>query len=167
MISWTKIFSLILIAGSKFLLAPFVAELPPYDLGFWNAFTITTIGGMLGIIVFVFFGDFVVSRWSALVYLLKRIYTSKEKLAEQKNKPRKKFKWRTRFIVRTKRRFGLIGIAFFTPCILSIPIGCVVAVSIYRSKLKVLPYIIVSLFFWSFVLNILAQYFGISKYFVN
>ena len=156
-----------LLAGIKFLLAPFVAESPPYDLNFWQSFIITTAGGMAGIIVFVFFGHFVVSKWSAFVYLIKRIYKSKEKLEIEKNKPRKKFNWKTRFIGRVKRRFGLFGIAFVTPCIISIPVGSVIAVGIYRRKGMVLFYITASLVFWSFVLNILAQYFGLSKYFVG
>ena len=156
-----------LLAGIKFLLAPFVAESPPYDLDFWQSFIITTAGGMAGIIVFVFFGHFVLSKWGVFIYLIKRIYKSKEKLEEERNKPRKKFNWKTRFIGRVKRRFGLIGIAFVTPCIISIPIGSVVAVGIYRKKGKVFSYITASLVFWSFVLNILAQYFGLSKYFIN
>ena len=156
-----------LVAGTKFLLAPFIAELPPYNLNFWEAFTVTTVGGVAGVVTFVFFGDFVISKWSAFIYLIKRIYKTREQIRNETKHPKKKFNWRSRYVARVKRRFGLIGIAFVTPCIISIPIGSVVAVGFYKNKLKVLAYIFCSLIFWSFVLNILAQYFGISKYFVN
>jgi len=82
MFSIGKILTLGLLAGTKFLLAPFAAALPPYSLDFWQAMIITTTGGIAGIITFVFFGDFVISRWSILVYYFKRMYTSKEKLDE-------------------------------------------------------------------------------------
>lgn len=167
MIAWAEVLLLILLSGTKFLVAPFVAESPPYDLEFRDAFILTTSGGIAGVITFVFFGDFVISRWSNLAYLIRSIYTSKQKLAEFKARPKRKFKRSTRFIVRVKKRFGLAGIAFVTPCIISIPIGCVVAVGFYRQKFKVLAFITVSLLLWSVVLNVLAQFFGLSKYFVN
>ncbi|MEW6469086.1 MAG: hypothetical protein AB1458_09190 [Bacteroidota bacterium] len=167
MVSLGKILSLVLIAGTKFLLAPFVAESPPYNLEFWEAFLITTLGGFAGIVLFVFFGDIVASKWSLLVYSIKRLYKSREQLQAEKAKPKKRFSWKTRFIGKVRRRFGLMGIAFVTPCIISIPIGSMVAVGIYRNKYKVLSYISAWLVVWSFALNILAQYFGFSKYFIH
>lgn len=44
-------------------------------------------------------------------------------------------------------RFGIIGIAFITPSLISIPIGSIVAANFYKKKKGVLIFLIISVFF--------------------
>jgi hypothetical protein len=57
------------------------------------------------------------------------------------------------------RRYGLAGIAFFTPVILTPIGGTLFAVGFTRNREKILVYMLVSACFWSAVLT-LAVYFG-------
>ncbi len=167
MLSFGKIVSLALIASVKFLFSPFIAESPPYSLDFLPAFIITTSGGFAGIFVFTYFSNYIFSHWSRIKFYFRRIYMSKEKALHRMHKTGKRFSRTSRFIVWIKKRFGIAGVAFVTPCIVSIPIGCTAAVGLFRNRKKVLLYTSVSLLFWSLVLNVLAHFFGFSKYFVH
>ena len=53
-------------------------------------------------------------------------------------------------IVRVKNRFGLWGIAFITPPLLSIPVGTLIASSLWKNKTQVLAALVTSVVFWSF-----------------
>ncbi|CAN5426909.1 hypothetical protein BH09BAC5_BH09BAC5_02460 [soil metagenome] len=159
--SWLKIFEVGLIASVKFLFAPFEAE--RYHFSFGESFAMTTIGGLIGIFTFYYAGTQVTRFWRHIVALLKSVFIRKSvEVIEQK--PRKNFTRMRRFVIRIKMRFGLFGIAFITPCLISIPIGTMVAGDIYRKKKGVLLYFIVSLIFWSLVLNGLAQLLKLSQY---
>ncbi|MCI0446804.1 hypothetical protein L0152_26840, partial [bacterium] len=64
--------------------------------------------------------------------------------------------------------FGLAGVAFITPCIISIPVGSIIAANLYKNKARVLAYLFGSLVLWSLILNYLTplviHYFtGIGK----
>src|SRR5688572_10111016 len=113
-----KVFEIALIASVKFLLSPFEAERQGFS--FLESFIITTLGGIIGILTFTFLGDIILLAWRyAMSWLFRRSPTD--------NKPKRKFTWKNKFIVKTKKKFGLLGIAFITPAIISIPIGTVVA----------------------------------------
>jgi hypothetical protein len=162
--SWEIIFSLGILAATKFLFAPFVAE-GVFQIGYFDAILVTTIGGFVGIILFTFFGEGVIWLSDKIVYGVKRLYKTAEAISSE-NANKKKFTAKNKLIVRVKKRFGLIGISFLTPCIISIPFGCFVGVAIYKSKTKVMIYCTGWLLFWTVVLNTLAQFFGFSKYFI-
>jgi hypothetical protein len=68
------------------------------------------------------------------------------------------FKKSNRRIIKIKQRFGLAGIAFFTPLI-SMPIGAFVAEKFYRDKRKVILYLSVSVIFWSITVYLLLYLF--------
>lgn len=70
---------------------------------------------------------------------------------------RKIFNRRNRFLVKVKLNFGLPGIAFLTPCFLSVPLGTIISFGIYRSRRKVFLYQSAAIVFWSFVGAALAQ----------
>ncbi len=97
----------------------------------------TALGGAMGILFFMYFARGTKKLY--LYYLKKRGIT-----------PRK-FTRMNRFIVRIKQRFGLIGIAFITPPIMSVPIGAIVAATIYKDKRKVFLFLLGGVVFWSVV----------------
>lgn len=150
-----------LIASVKFLIAPFDAERNGFT---WiEAFTVTTIGGFIGIVAFTFLGENISKWWRHVVALVKSVFMGRPASVIER-KPRRVFTRNRRFIVRIKMRFGLAGIAFITPCIISIPIGTLVAITFYKKRQRVLTYLSISLLFWSLLLNWLAQYMRLSQY---
>ena len=76
----------------------------------------------------------------------------------------KKFKWSTRFIIKTKMRFGLFGVALITPSMISIPVGTFLIHRFYRGKGRNIFVLFISLLLWSVALNLLAQYLKLSQY---
>lgn len=71
---------------------------------------------------------------------------------EHRRQP-KRFTKLTRLSVKTWNRFGIQGIAFLTPILLSPILGAVVAVAFRVPPKKLIPYMAVSCFFFSFVFS--------------
>jgi membrane protein DedA with SNARE-associated domain len=157
---WYEIIEIGLLASIKFLLAPFLAEAQEID--FIPSLIVTTTGGITGIFVFVYLGNYLKHIYRGIVYSIQRIFKSPEQIREAKLIPAKKFTWQNKLIIKIKRRFGLLGIATITPCIISIPLGCLVAAHFFADKKKVLLYNIISLIIWSVLLNSLAHIFSLS-----
>jgi hypothetical protein len=93
------------------------------------------LGGMIGIVIFTYLGEYI-RTW---------IFSKYPSL-------NKRFSGRTRFLVKIKRTFGLGGIAFITPIILSIPIGVLFALDMTTNKRKVVTSMLLACAFWSIVL---------------
>ncbi|MBK9459122.1 MAG: hypothetical protein IPN94_06730 [Sphingobacteriales bacterium] len=110
-----------------------------YDYNFGESMILAITGSMMGVLFFSYTRDALKLLWYK--------YVGKPKQGKQF-----RVNWRTRLIVRTRQRFGLAGIAFLTPILLTIPVGTLVALSMYRSKPKVFSYMLVSFTFWSLLL---------------
>ncbi len=100
----------------------------------------TALGMMLSVVVVTFAGN-------AIQAVIDR-YRSR--------KPRR-FTKRTRRAVRIWKRFGMAGIAFLTPLILTPIGGTAIAVSFRVGRLRLLSYMLVSAAFWA-VLQTLLLY---------
>lgn len=108
---------------------------------FFQAVTVTSLGGFVGVTVFVYTSD------KLIAYLKKRKIL---KQLENPNPIRKKSFTRTnKIIIIVKQRFGLLGISLLTPLLLSIPIGCFLAVRYFNDKQRILIYMFGSILFWS------------------
>lgn len=108
---------------------------------FFQAVTVTSLGGFVGVTVFVYTSD------KLIAYLKKRKIL---KQLENPNQVRKKSFTRTnKIIIIVKQRFGLLGISLLTPLLLSIPIGCFLAVRYFNDKQQILIYMFGSILFWS------------------
>lgn len=158
---WLKIAEVLLIASVKFLFAPFEAE--RYGFNFGQSFTITTIGGLIGIFAFYYAGSNIAGWWRHFVAKIKSVFLRRP-AAVIEQKAQRNFTRSRRFIVGIKSKFGLFGIAFVTPCIISIPIGTIVAAHFFRKRKPVILYMIGSLILWSLILNGLAQILKLSEY---
>lgn len=150
-----KVLEVALIAGLKFALAPFEAERQGFN--FREAFIVTTLGGVFGIIAFTFIGDGIKYAWKKIKNLFK-------KPSERDGEPKKKFTSSNKFVVRIKMKYGLIGLAITTPAIISIPVGSIVINHFYRKKMRNMTILIISLLAWSLLLNGIAQYLSLSQY---
>lgn len=115
---------------------------------FFKGVTITTAGGVTGSIVFANLSEWVVDNWWKF---------------RAKYWPRKKEHTKTildsKLAHKIKDRWGLFGIAFFTPLLLSIPIGTMIAVRYYHDKQKVISYMLISIACWDIVLYFLYSHF--------
>lgn len=158
---WLQIAEVALIASVKFLLAPFEAE--RYGMTYWTAWIITTGGGITGIFIFYYAGWIIARWWQHNIAKVKSFFT-KRPVSDFEGEHRKIFTRKNKMMVRIKQRFGLFGIAFVTPCIISIPIGTLVAIAFYPKKRQVIPYLLISLVLWSFLLNYIAQWLALSQY---
>ncbi|MES2397956.1 MAG: hypothetical protein V4549_18230 [Bacteroidota bacterium] len=108
---------------------------------FFQAVTVTSLGGFVGVTVFVYTSD------KLIAYLKKRKIL---KQLENPNQIRKKsFTRKNKIIIIVKQRFGLLGISLLTPLLLSIPIGCFLAVRYFNDKQRILFYMFGSILFWS------------------
>lgn len=141
--SWGEIVVLTLTASVKYLYTP------PIILGlgysFWETLFIMLAGGLAGILAWYFAGGLLMQGFSWLG----------SKIRPKSKKEKKKFSRKNKFIVRTKSRWGLIGLAIITPCIISIPIGTLLAVRYFRNDWRTLPYLLISTVSWAIVLTVL------------
>jgi hypothetical protein len=106
-----------------------------YNLGIAGSLA-NIIGGTIGIVVFTYLGDFI-QTW-----FIKKF----------PNYFGKRFTPTNRFLVKVKQKFGLGGVAAFTPIILSIPVGVLFALALTHDKKKIMFSMIVSMLFWATVL---------------
>lgn len=137
-----EILLLLLFSATKFL---FAAGYLIGNQGYGYVYTVTVliIGGTIGVFVFTFF-----SEW--LNDLINKIFPPK--------KDKKVFTKKNRIIVKIKSKYGLYGIAFFTPIFFSIPIGCFLAARFYNSHRKNITVLILAVIFWAFLLPVIKIY---------
>jgi uncharacterized membrane protein len=127
---------------------------------FFESVTVTSLGGITGTIFFVFLSEKLIANYQKL----KRKRIEKKEIA----KPKKIFTRSNRLIIKTKKRFGLAGIAFLTPLLFSFPLGCFVAVRFFKEKQKIIMYMCASVMFWSVsgyffykpIYNLIMKYIG-------
>jgi hypothetical protein len=134
----------ILFSSFKFA-ATFPLVIIKFEFSFLETIFWTNVGGIAGIYFFAFLSEKLISWW-------KRTFRrSNRKILEDEQQVKKVFTRRNRRIVRTKQKYGLLGIAVITPFLLSIPVGVFLVVRYYRtSKFKFL-YLVAANVFWSVI----------------
>ncbi|NQV52278.1 MAG: hypothetical protein HQ500_03805 [Flavobacteriales bacterium] len=137
MIEVLRIIGLILFSSVKFLFAPSTVYLSGYN--YWQTLLITIVGGILGVTVFFYTGSAIFS------FIKDRFSTS--------GTARKTFSKKNRFIIRIKASWGILGVAMLSPCLLSIPLGSLIAARYFRYDRRTLPMLIGAVVFWSLLLT--------------
>jgi hypothetical protein len=137
-----KIISVFLLSTVKFVLGGIPLAVVAYNFSFFEAVTVTSLGGFVGSTFFVYFSD------KLIAYFKKR---KAQKRLKNNNQKRKKIFTRLNrsIIVVVKHRFGLLGISLLTPLLFSIPIGCFLAVRYFKDRHHILVYMYGSVLFWS------------------
>lgn len=134
-----KIGGIFLLSAVKLLFAPGTAVASGFT--FWKTVVVTTAGGTAGVLFFYFLGQWIMQRMG--------VYADRWRSIRNKSKGRRSvFNRKNRFIIRVKHRYGLIGLALLTPCVISIPIGAVVAARFYNHDRLTLPLLILSVILW-------------------
>jgi hypothetical protein len=137
-----KYVSVFLLSMVKFFGGPLAGVSMGLSFGATMALTIT--GMMTSVVIFSGIGSYF-SRW----------YVERRRL-----KQRPIFSKKSRRIVRIWQRFGMRGIAFLTPLILSPIIGTVVATALGASPRKIILNMLWSAVFWGFTMTFILTKIG-------
>lgn len=114
--------------------------------GFFPLFLLSSLAGICGVVAFLFFETWLSKMWNAIML---RFRKPKEKVAP------KLFTRRNRILVKILRRYGLPGLAFITPTLISIPVGSILAGRLFPDHKKVMVYLSVSVMLWSALLSVI------------
>lgn len=119
----------------KFIAGPLLGAAAGY--GLLEIVIVTVSGMMTSVILFTFLGEWFKTNWTIII-----------------KKKQKRFSKRTRNTIKIWKKFGIWGIAFLTPLILTPIGGTVVLTSFGIAKRKILFTMLVSAFFWAFVFGL-------------
>lgn len=122
----------ILLSSVKYIVAILTLLAKSSRLWLWDML-IVAAGGSLGVFVFTFLGS-VISKFLERFSIFKI-----------------KYKNLRRFVI-IKKGYGLIGIAFLTPLIIGVPLGCIIASLFEPNKAIVIRLQLASVIFWSVLL---------------
>lgn len=135
-----------------------------FGYNFWQTWLLTTIGGSIGVVVFTQISRIIWNTWdktkaSAKVKDVQQSVLSKWislKFKKKTSEPKPVFTKRSRFIIRWKKQYGLVGLAFLTPIVLTIPIGTFISNRFFSDKKMVMIYLIISTALWAAVLAVMS-----------
>lgn len=146
MTEFFKIISLIGLSSIKFAMAfPYALAL---SLNFTELFIYTSIGGVLGILAFLNFSNWIICSYN-------KFFPPKKKNT---------FTKRNRIIVKIWKNYGLIGISILTPVLLSIPVGCFIVIRYKEPKQRAFIYLSAAVLFWSCILSALIKLFDYTVF---
>lgn len=131
--NWTGLTTVFLLATVKFMVAP--ASGLPFKLSFLESYIATCLGGFVGITFFYFASEFFIKR--AHKKKVEKHAIAKKMGIELIEK--KKFTRMNRFIVKIKVKLGIIGISFWAPFFMSIPLGSIVVAKFYGKRKITFP----------------------------
>ena len=115
---------------------------PALGLTFLETYSGCVSGAILSSALFYFSANYLMDRAKA-----KRIQKQKEALKNGSPVKRKKnFTRMNKFIVKIKRSLGQVGICFWAPFFLSIPIGSIISAKFYGHSSKSYPLIVLGIF---------------------
>ena len=120
------------------------------ELPFWQGFFFGLASGITGVLFFMYLSSGILLLWKAL---LRKIWP------HRKSKPA--FSKRNRKLIGLKSKFGLWGIAFLSPLLLSLPLGCFLAVRYFKNRWRIFGIMSLGVAFWS------AIYAGFGTYIVK
>jgi len=135
-----KYFSVYFLSTLKFVLGPALGIIA-YDLPLVAVIILTALGMMTTVYLFTFFHDPIRSFFDRFRKKDRRIFTK-----------------RNRKFVRIWRRFGLKGVCFLTPLILTPPGGAILINVLGSKKSLILKWMWISAIFWSIIICTLASY---------
>jgi hypothetical protein len=137
---WGKYIGFFGFSMIKFLFTPFGG--PKAGLSFVETYIVCVAGALLSAAIFYFSSEF----------LLIRAHQKRKELIQKSIetgiplKQKKKFTKTNKLIVRIKHKLGIIGVAFYAPLFLSIPIGTIITAKFYGKERRTFPLIILGIF---------------------
>ena len=139
MMNWAAYFGLFGFSMIKFLFTPFTG--PGLQLNFFETYFSCVAGAFVSAAIVYFSSEFFLHRAQK-----KRMEAHKLAMATGiAPKQKKKFTKTNKLIVRIKHRLGIVGVAFFAPLFLSIPIGTIITAKFYGKQKKTFPMIVLGI----------------------
>ena len=150
-----KVFRLVqvlIISGIKFLFAPIISI--GYGFNYFQTVIFTTVGGISGILFFYFLSKWLIRQYyrycpGIFAYFTGEKIDDAQRILDSEKPLKKKFTRKNKLIINIRNKYGLLGIIFLTPVLLSIPIGAFLAQKYYSKKSSVLVYMSISVILWS------------------
>lgn len=166
MSEFVKILLIILLSSVKFVAGPPFAYFDDrYDFTFFETVLYCVIGGMLGVWFFTFFSLEIqlitnwIKRQFKKTFRKPQIFSEPRStegeleitysIVNENDAKKKVFTPRSRKFVRLWKKYGIIGVAFLTPVIISIPIGTIILNAFEDNKARIFMYMFFSIVFWS------------------
>ena len=136
---WGKYIGFFGFSMIKFLFTPFGG--PKAGLSFIETYVVCVAGAVVSAAIFYFSSEF---------FLIRAHKKRKELLLQSIEsgiplKQKKKFTKTNKLIVRIKHKLGIIGVAFYAPLFLSIPIGTIITAKFYGKEKRTFPLIILGI----------------------
>ncbi len=107
-----------------------------------EGFISVVIGSSISVLIYVYGGK------ALTQYFIRR---KKMKLGNAYVAP-KIFTKKNRFLVKIRKNGGLPLVAFLSPVIISLTVGCLLAITFVKDKKQIVAYMIISIFIWSVVI---------------
>jgi len=176
-----RILVFILISSVKFAFGPFYVYLnTKYDFTFFETNLYAILGGMLGVVVFMYFSEWIYATYSRVKHYFKSKFSPKPVFSEPvadvdslqvnysfvekgASAPKNIFSARSRRMIRIWKKYGLIGMAALTPILFSIPIGMFFITRMEKNNKKILLYMFISITCWSLLLTSIFELFHIRN----
>lgn len=156
-LDWGEIITVFLLCAVKPGLGGIPAAVFGFKFGFLETLVVSSAGGVTGIFVFTYL----------IEGILKIINNFMDKHFPGRNKNKKKFTWKNRFIIKAKRNFGIIGVSAITPIFLSFPLGIFLSIRFFGEHKKTLIWMSIFCVFWTVVLFFVYKFFhnSLSQFF--
>lgn len=150
--SWGAYISLFLVSTVKFMFAPMIG--PSTGITFFETLLSCAIGALVSSSVFFF---------SARFFMDRAAKTYQKKLEESKRtgkpfKKKKKFTRVNKAIIKIKDTIGIIGICFWAPFFLSIPLGSIIVAKFYGDSKLAFPLIVLGILLNGTIVSTLAYF---------
>jgi hypothetical protein len=119
-----------------------------------EGFLSTTIGSSIAVLIYVYGGT-----------ELTRFFRDR-KIRRQGDKYKKPlvFTKKNRFLVKIRKNGGLPLVAFLSPVVISLTVGCLLAITFIHNRPKIVTYMIISIFIWGIMIfggkSLLGTQFG-------
>jgi hypothetical protein len=131
---WIQIVSIVLVCTVKFIVGLFWALTANFNP---ILFYLSTVGGgMLGVFIYLYL-------WDLIIVVKNKLIKPKEKKVHIRIN--KRIRWLTKF----SANWGIWGIAFITPTIISMPVGTLLCSAIEKNKWRIKLAMFISASFWS------------------
>ncbi|MBB78284.1 MAG: hypothetical protein CL844_04715 [Crocinitomicaceae bacterium] len=147
---WGSLISLFLLSTVKFMFTPFGG--PALGLSFFQTYFICVSGGIFGSSFFYFLSGYFLKRSKRK----KHDKMKNNKIEDHFLKKKKTFSKMNKLIIKIKTSIGIIGICFWAPFLLSIPIGSIISAKFYGHKKETFLLIIIGMFINAFITTSLA-----------
>ena len=119
-----------------------------------EGFLSTTIGSSIAVLIYVYGGT----------ELTRFFRDSKIRRQGDKYKKPLVFTKKNRFLVKIRKNGGLPLVAFLSPVVISLTVGCLLAITFIHNRPKIVTYMIISIFIWGIMIfggkSLLGTQFG-------